>query len=207
MATPAYHNLELAVAMDPTHANHCLPTLPDRYERVLDVGCGQGQSLVGLGVPPHKGFGVDVDPKAVADSLGYDLRCSRGESLPFPDAYFDFVMSRVALPYMQVPTALREMCRVLRPRGRLWLLLHGKAMFFRRLMSAGRTADCKDLLYLGYVALNSVLLHAGIQVSFLGRYESFQTNYSVRKSLITAGFSRIEIRRERFFVVTAERVQ
>jgi SAM-dependent methyltransferase len=206
MATPGYHSLELTIALDPSHPNHCLPTLPQGYERVLDVGCGCGQSLAGLGVPSDKGFGVDVDPKAVAESMGYDLRCSRGECLPFPDVYFDFVMSRVAVPYMRIPAALREMYRVLRPRGRLWLLLHGKGIFFRRLISAIRKADCKDLLYLCYVALNSLLLHAGIQVSFLGQYESFQTNRSIRKSLITAGFTKIEIQRDRFFVVTAERV-
>jgi len=200
-----YHKGELAVANDPTHPGHCLPELPKDYKSILDVGCGIGQSLSALGVPFSQGFGVDIDAEAVSRSPGYDLRHGSGEKIPFADGQFDFVMCRVALPYMHVTKALREMHRVLMPQGHIWLLLHGKSSFWRRLVSATQKTDIKDIVFLGYVLVNSLLAHFGLQVALCGRYESFQTNASINRNLRATGFSDIKITRDRFFIVTAER--
>src|SRR5207245_7299416 len=56
-------------------------------------------------------------------------RSSDLELLPFREASFDFVFSRVALPYMHIPKAASEMGRVLKPGGGLWCLLHPLSRF------------------------------------------------------------------------------
>jgi len=60
------------------------------------------------------------------------LVSARGEDLPFEDEYFDLVFSRVALPYMDINKALREISRVLKGGGDLWLALHPASMVFSR---------------------------------------------------------------------------
>jgi ubiquinone/menaquinone biosynthesis C-methylase UbiE len=56
------------------------------------------------------------------------MACASGEALPFRDQSFDFLFSRVALPYMNIPVALAEFRRVLKPGAGLWLSLHPLSM-------------------------------------------------------------------------------
>lgn len=99
-------------------------------DRVLDVGCGPGfyvtELLEQVG---HNGFvvGVDVsaDMLAVARkrAAGHDnveLHEANATSLPVPDASFDQALAVQVLEYVQdVPAALAEMRRALRPGGRV----------------------------------------------------------------------------------------
>jgi SAM-dependent methyltransferase len=97
--------------------------------RVLDVGCGAGQTLRLLASRrPAERIGIDLDLEALAfgrrlaDRDGgpgpYLLR-GAGERLPFGEARFTHVICRVALNYMHQATALRELTRVLEPGGLL----------------------------------------------------------------------------------------
>jgi ubiquinone/menaquinone biosynthesis C-methylase UbiE len=98
-------------------------------ERVLDVACGTGV----LACAAHERVGaggavVGLDPNeqmlAVArrKSTGVEWKSGRAESLPFPDASFDRVVSQFGFMFFEDrPAALREMMRVLRPGGRLAL--------------------------------------------------------------------------------------
>jgi ubiquinone/menaquinone biosynthesis C-methylase UbiE len=96
-------------------------------ERVLDVACGTGvlacaaRERVGAG-----GTVVGLDPNeemlAVArrKSARVEWKTGRAESLPFPGASFDRVVSQFGFMFFEDrPAALREMVRVLRPGGRL----------------------------------------------------------------------------------------
>jgi SAM-dependent methyltransferase len=69
---------------------------------------------------------VGLDPNeqmlAVArrKAAGVTWQLGRAEALPFDDASFDAVVSQFALMFFESkPTAIAEMLRVLRPRGRL----------------------------------------------------------------------------------------
>src|SRR5918993_2372896 len=123
-----YHKSELDVAQELSNVNRILPDTAGA-ESILDIGCGAGQSLVALGHGPRR-IGVDIDIEALrfgrqyTEAQGIRLAAAGGESLPFADNSFDFVYSRVALPYMNIPTVMDEVRRVLRPGGRLWLTLH-----------------------------------------------------------------------------------
>ena len=98
-----------------------------RGDRVLDVGCGTGvlarEALRRVG-EDGRVAGVDLNEGmlAVAERTEPGIAWRRGDaaSLPFEDASFDVVVSQFALMYFPDRVAsLREMWRVLAPRGRL----------------------------------------------------------------------------------------
>lgn len=109
-------------------------------ERVVDVGCGTGKVpvLVAKSVlPGGEVFGIDASAEMIAMSrksardadVEIEFRRSVMEALPFPDGYFDVILSCQALHHVPRDAkfqALSEMQRVLRPGGRLLLLDHGK---------------------------------------------------------------------------------
>jgi ubiquinone/menaquinone biosynthesis C-methylase UbiE len=98
--------------------------------RGLDLGCGQGWYMAELARAGHVVYGVDAAHGQLVQAAAQLERegIARGRllrsdmtSLPFPDACFDFVYSINALHHLADPgaqqRALREIARVLRPRG------------------------------------------------------------------------------------------
>ena len=97
--------------------------LPDwREKEILDVGCGTGAILKQLG-NPEKNVGIDVAPEALSFCRQRGLSNIRqGDicALPFTDASFDAVICSSVLYHQwvgDIPGAVREMHRVLRPGG------------------------------------------------------------------------------------------
>jgi SAM-dependent methyltransferase len=100
-------------------------------QQVLDVACGTGaltravQSRVGptgtvAGLDPSVGM-IAVAKELVPEA---DLRQGSAESAPFPDASFDAVVSQFGLMFFSDrDLAIREMLRVLRPGGRLAVIV------------------------------------------------------------------------------------
>ena len=204
----AYHRGELEVALDAANPRRLVPDV-GAARSILDIGCGAGQTIIALGAG-QRSTGVDVDLGALAfaanGAMGEPLRVARarGEQLPFRDGAFDYVYSRVALPYMDIPAALSEMHRVLRPGGRLWLALHSlpiPAAQFRR-------GNFKGKVYAAYIVLNGLWFHLTGRTFALraGHCESIQTERGMRLALGRAGFSRVAFQRTpQHFIVTAER--
>ena len=198
-----YHLGELRIAQDPRHPSHILPPPVCPGTRVLDVGCGAGQTLA-VAYPDLESFGLDVDFNALA--LGRRIApkvrftAGRAEQLPFGDAQFDLVIARVSLAYTNVPESLGEIYRVLKPGGRLWITLN----FFSIPWASARQSNWKGKVFFAYIVLNSLALHfLGKVASFFGRYESFQTERGITRVLKRSGFTKIAIERGRHFVVTA----
>ena len=132
----AYHVLELQIASDPADTRRVMPAIGARHRRILDVGCGAGQTLIAsrLGADVTA-IGIDRDGTALALGRKIDPRMrfvrASGETLPLPSAFFDLAISRVSLPYMRNREALAEMARVLREGGELWLALHPFSLAWR----------------------------------------------------------------------------
>lgn len=96
--------------------------------RVLDVGCGRGDLVYRLRSAGAKAFGVEVEAKYVESGrilqnlypddtpiLGLIDKDGR---FPFPDCYFDYVVSFQVLEHVADLNALAsEVARVLRPGG------------------------------------------------------------------------------------------
>jgi SAM-dependent methyltransferase len=110
--------------------NRGLRMLPDRrYPRALEVGYGAG--AVQLALTAHvaelHGIDLDADPDAVTQLLqtrACDAKLVRGSvyELPYTDGYFDLVVCFSVFEHLhEYPRALREVQRVLAPRG-LFLL-------------------------------------------------------------------------------------
>jgi len=108
-------------------------------ETVLDVGCGTGSlALVAKERVGDAGSvqGIDPGPRQIARSrlkaarrgLSVDFQLGVIEELPFPDQTFDLIQSTFMIDH--VPADLqrlgcREMARVLKPGGRLLILITG----------------------------------------------------------------------------------
>ncbi len=96
-------------------------------EHALDVACGTGALTIAVAERVSlngRAVGLDASPEmlAVARRKRADIEWQdgRAESLPFVDASFDAVVSQFGLMFFDDRiAALREMQRVLRPRGRL----------------------------------------------------------------------------------------
>lgn len=78
---------------------HSAGLVPLTGRRVLDVGCGAGNVLVGLcrwGASLSDLHGIDLRPDAIERGRhrypGVDLRVANAEVLPFADAQFDLVL-------------------------------------------------------------------------------------------------------------------
>jgi len=199
-----YNLGELKIALNPDDPRRILPPPLPPTARVLDVGCGSGQSLIAA-YADRTSFGVDIDLHALR--LGKTLSertClvnSSAEALPFRNNQFDLVFARVSLPYTDIAASLREIRRVLKPNGKVWMTLHPFGVTWKQ----AKTSNYKGKIYFAYILLNSLLFHLfQWQFSFLGRkYESFQTERGIRRALERNGFDNVQIERTRHFLVTA----
>ena len=98
-----------------------------RDVRVLDVGCNAGVMLAQVpSVNVRVGLDLSEEALRLARVMERDTVLVRGDmrSLPFPDASFDVVLfcgMVEVLPGPRKAAAIREVARVLRPRGALHL--------------------------------------------------------------------------------------
>lgn len=100
---------------------------------VLEIGVGMGADFVRWLRAGARARGVDLTDRAVeltrrrAEAEGHhaQVRVADAESLPFPDASFDLVYSWGVLHHTpDTARAFREAIRVLRPGGRLKVMVY-----------------------------------------------------------------------------------
>ncbi|MDR0565342.1 MAG: malonyl-ACP O-methyltransferase BioC [Azoarcus sp.] len=98
-------------------------SLPPRVRRVLDAGCGTGQSLTALMARFPQAQCVALDFSAAmlaraAQTASSALPvCADIECLPLKDASVDFYWSNLALQWCSPAMALKEVARTLAPGG------------------------------------------------------------------------------------------
>jgi ubiquinone/menaquinone biosynthesis C-methylase UbiE len=178
-------------------------------ERILDLGCGTGDSWqkLGLKVENCRIIGIDTQRDRIREanlkygSRGWEYLCARGEEIPLPDGSIDGVFCNVALPYMHIPRTLAELHRVLVPGGWVKATLHPPSFTWSEFRNSFPRP--KATLFRVFVLLNGMVLHFSGDVLSLGRVaESCQTDAGMRKAMRRAGFTAVSFRREgrRFFV-------
>jgi SAM-dependent methyltransferase len=100
----------------------------NRDARLLDAGCGSGQWAIAFTERGARVTGVDLSPEMIrlardaANARGLDIEWRTGDvtRLADPLAVFDAIHARVLFQFLpDVPAALRELRRVLKPGGRL----------------------------------------------------------------------------------------
>jgi ubiquinone/menaquinone biosynthesis C-methylase UbiE len=162
---------------------------------VLDLGCGFGRSLERFGIgDTDQIVGIDINrERCRLASEAYPNRrilCARGEKLPLADSCVDQVVSNVAVPYMNIPTAFREIHRVLRPDGEVSVTLHNIGYTLSELKA---TRTFKGFVGRLAILTNGVLLHFTARVTRIPTCESFQTERAMRRVLKRAGFRNVSL--------------
>ncbi len=103
--------------------------------RALDIGCGPGHTTAALAARTGEALGVDFASPMVERATarfggrpGVGFALDDAEALGQPDAAFDLVSCSFGLMYCyDANAAMAEMARVLRPGGRLLLVVWGRA--------------------------------------------------------------------------------
>lgn len=124
---------EFTDGADPEYEEQILPLATAELagrERVLDVGCGEGQ--VSRQAASQGSTVIGIDPTAEQISVAVErgggpvyVRAAAG-ALPFPDGCFDAVVMCLVMEHIDgLAVALGEIARVLRHGGRFcWFLNH-----------------------------------------------------------------------------------
>jgi ubiquinone/menaquinone biosynthesis C-methylase UbiE len=109
---------------------------------VLDIGCGAGQEMLPFVARRAKAVGIDVTPevgqvgrkmfRAGNFSERVEFVRASGHALPFADGAFDVLICRIALMYMNIKPALREMARVLCAEGVFFLKYHAPPYYLSK---------------------------------------------------------------------------
>jgi len=160
--------------------------------RILDAGCGRGETLLACARAGAEVAGIDYSASAVdltreslAEFPGADIRQGSVTDLPWPDASFDRIQFSDVIEHLDPPQtvpALREFRRVLRPGG--YLLVH--------------TAPNRLFMNVGWPAVRPVLRLIGkgevaerVDHWFdiaEGYHVNEQSVFTLRRALADAGF-------------------
>jgi ubiquinone/menaquinone biosynthesis C-methylase UbiE len=108
-------------------------------ESVLDVGCGTG--TLAIAAKRHVGltgsvYGIDASPEMIARArskarkgrVEVTFKNGLAETLPFPNAQFDVVLSTIMLHHLPLKARVQCVCeiqRVLKPGGRVFAVDFG----------------------------------------------------------------------------------
>ncbi len=111
--------------LNATYAPFYLSHIPIDTRKILDVGCGSGDTLLALstklrnisyyGIDPIQNF-VDLAKEKLPNST---ILKASVEEVPFEDGSFDFILSHVVFQHVDRQKALMEIKRILKPHGRV----------------------------------------------------------------------------------------
>lgn len=100
--------------------------LPSKIQRLLDIGCGNGDFIYMAKNKCKECYGIDVSPLRINDAKKrfkeqgnlIFMQHDADENLPFPDAFFDVVTCIAVLEHvLNPPRVVQEINRVLKTGG------------------------------------------------------------------------------------------
>ncbi len=165
------------------HRDQFLRLLPPPGRRTVDVGCGEGRLARDLKQLGHHIIAVDSSPSLVAAAREFDpsmdVRLADAAALPLEDASADLAVAFMSLQDMdEMPTAIREVARILEPGGRLCLAI------VHPLNSAGRfeqsTPDGHFVIngdYLGAFHYADMVERDGLLMTFRSQHRTVEAYF------------------------------
>ena len=99
-----------------------------KANKILDLGCGSGRHLVYFAKLGYDVCGIDVSPEAIKlsqewladEGLKAELHCEDMQHLPWPDNFFDAVVSVQVIEHNHlehIRKIIKEVHRVIHPAG------------------------------------------------------------------------------------------
>ncbi len=201
----AYHLSELRIQLENGGADTYVSQLDIRHDsKVLDIGCGAGQSLVALSrEQPRLGVGLEFDPVALAlfaairdvEQLpGVDAVRGNAETLPFADSSFDRIICRSVLMHVRVLPTLAEIARVCADGGLVYLHLTDFWFYLRKLLRARWERGGVPFALVNGLLLQSFSRQIRMRAT---RTMSYQTVGSISRRLDGLGFDVIAVEQDR----------
>jgi ubiquinone/menaquinone biosynthesis C-methylase UbiE len=132
-------NMEISPEME----NWAYESANTSGKKLLDIGCGNGFVTCLYARAGAEVASVDITETAVeltqarlkVEGLSADVKQADAEDLPFEDQYFDYVVSFGVLHHTpDTAKAIDEAYRVLKPGGRLLLMLYHRNSFAYQLL-------------------------------------------------------------------------
>lgn len=173
------------------HRDQFLRIVPAPERRTVDIGCGEGRlarHLRGLG---HNVVAIDASPSLVAAARALDpsieILLADAAALPLEDASADLAIAFMSLQDISdMPAAVREVARVLRPGGRFCLAI------VHPINSAGRfettAADAPFVIkgdYLRSFEYSDTIERDGLSMTFHSQHRPLESYFL---ALEEAGF-------------------
>jgi ubiquinone/menaquinone biosynthesis C-methylase UbiE len=104
-------------------------------KRVLDVGCGKGRfaRILAGEHPAAEVWGLDISEEMLKHvPAGIHTKAGSMTELPFPDGWFDAAYATESLEHaVEIDAAVREICRVVKPGGRIVIIDKNAEQFGR----------------------------------------------------------------------------
>jgi SAM-dependent methyltransferase len=146
--------------------------LPEPGGPVLEVGCGEGRVLRDLKERGYDLTGLDASPSLLDAARGADpdgrYVLGRAEGLPFEDGSFDLVVAyNVLMDVEDMPRAVAEIARVLRPGGRLCACVTHPLNDMGHFAEDGSFVIPGSYLEEGWISVN--VERGGLEMCFDGR--------------------------------------
>jgi SAM-dependent methyltransferase len=173
------------------HRDQFLAILPPPDRLTVDIGCGEGRLARHLRQLGYAVVGIDASPSLVAAARATDpstqMVLADAAALPVADGCADLAIAFMSLQDVDdMPMAVREAARILRPGGRFCLAI------VHPLNSAGRfastAADAPFVIkgdYLRPFGHSDVVERDGLRMTFHSRHRSLESYFS---ALEEAGF-------------------
>jgi ubiquinone/menaquinone biosynthesis C-methylase UbiE len=164
-----------------------LNLLPSFADKLLDIGCGNGDFVFSARSKFAQCYGVDISPKRILNArtvskemgltnqLNFES-CDIDNGLPFSDAYFDVITCVSVLEHVfNPPNTIEEIYRILKPGGLFilqvpniaWLPLRFQLLFGSLPLTGGvySNADWEHLHNFTKSLLYQLLQEKGFTIS------------------------------------------
>lgn len=108
-------------------------------EKVLDIGCGSGASLLEAQALGAQAYGVEADPNVehLAGALGLRIHQGNIGDRPFPELAFDLIVLNQVIEHIPEPDkAMMQVADRLAPGGRIVMVFPNRNSIWCRVMGA-----------------------------------------------------------------------